>query len=79
TPWPTSPATATPTPSPFPSPTPTATATPSPTPPRTYVVQKGDTLNEIAARFGISVRDLMDRNGITDPTKLQIGQVLIIP
>jgi LysM repeat protein len=43
------------------------------------VVQKGDTLNEIAARFGVSVRDLMELNGITDPTKLQIGQVLIIP
>jgi len=79
TPPPTPPATATPTPSPLPSPPPTATATPSPTPPRTYVVQKGDTLNEIAARFGVSVRDLMELNGITDPTKLQIGQVLIIP
>lgn len=79
TPRPTAPPTPTPTLTPLPSSTPTPTASPSPTPPRTYVVQKGDTLNEIAARFGVSVRDLMERNGITDPTKLQIGQVLIIP
>lgn len=79
TPPPTSPATPTPTLTPFPSPTPTSTPSPSPTPPRTYVVQEGDTLNEIAARFGVSVHDLMERNGIVDPTKLQIGQVLIIP
>lgn len=79
TPPPTPLATSTPTLTPFPSSTPTPTSSPSPTPLRTYVVQKGDTLNEIAARFGVSVRDLMERNGITDPTKLQIGQVLIIP
>lgn len=79
TPLPTPPATPSPTPTPFPSSTPTPTPSPSPTPPRTYVVQKGDTLNEIATRFGVSVRDLMECNGITDPTKLQIGQVLIIP
>jgi LysM repeat protein len=66
--------TVTPTPLP-PSPTPTVT----PTPPITYIVQPGDTLKEIAERFGVGVIDLMERNGITDPTKLQIGQELIIP
>ncbi len=79
TPSPTPPATSTPTLTPFPSLTPSPTTSPSPMPLRTYVVQQGDTLSEIAARFGVSVRDLMERNGITDPTQLQIGQVLILP
>jgi LysM repeat protein len=73
TPFPTLPATATPTATPRPTPTVT------PTPLRTYVVQEGDILKDIAAAFNVSVADLMRVNGITDPTKLQIGQVLIIP
>lgn len=79
--------TLTPTPTAFPTarPTSTPTATPLPTgtptatPQRTYVVQPGDTLNAIALLFDVSVADLMQVNGITDPTRLQIGQVLVIP
>ncbi len=44
-----------------------------------YVVQGGDTLGDIAQRYGISLQDLMDANNITDPNTLEIGMVLSIP
>jgi murein DD-endopeptidase MepM/ murein hydrolase activator NlpD len=44
-----------------------------------YVVQAGDSLWDIAARFRLSVTDLADANGITDPSQLGVGQQLIIP
>ncbi|MFA7439290.1 LysM peptidoglycan-binding domain-containing protein, partial [Castellaniella sp.] len=42
----------------------------------TYVVRSGDTLYGIAQRHGLSVDQLKQLNGITDPTQLAIGQVL---
>jgi LysM repeat protein len=51
-------------------------ATPSP---QTYTIQPGDTLNEIASRFGVSATALAEANGITDVAKIQSGQVLAIP
>ena len=59
------------TPTPAPTPTPAAT-------PITYIVQSGDTLNEIAARFGTTAQAIMDANGLTSDI-IQVGQVLIIP
>lgn len=44
-----------------------------------YIVQKGDTLNIIALRFGVSANDLIAVNGITDPNSLQAGARLEIP
>ncbi len=44
-----------------------------------YVVQAGDTLGDIAQRYGISVQDLMTANNITDPNTLDIGMVLNVP
>ncbi len=44
-----------------------------------YTIQAGDTLGRIAHGFRISVEQLKEVNGITDPTKLQIGKKLIIP
>lgn len=81
---PTASPTATPTPTPSPSPTvapsPTATVGPSPQPThRTYRVRGGDTLTAIAARYGTTVRAIAELNGITDPSRLQVGQVLLIP
>ncbi|MGC8878574.1 MAG: LysM peptidoglycan-binding domain-containing protein [Anaerolineae bacterium] len=55
---------------------PASTETPTPV---IYVVQSGDTLLAIAAQYGVSVQDLQAANGIEDPTRLQIGQQLIIP
>ena len=44
-----------------------------------YTVQSGDTIGEIAARYGVSETSLMQANGIKDPTLVQIGQRLVIP
>ena len=45
----------------------------------TYIVQPGDTLYEIALRFGITLEDLQAANDISDPSLLAVGQALIIP
>lgn len=42
-------------------------------------VKPGETLGEIAERYGVSVNRLMQANGIKDPTLVQIGQQLVIP
>jgi LysM repeat protein len=44
-----------------------------------YTVVKGDNPWKIAKKFKISQEELMKANGITDPKKIQIGQVLKIP
>ncbi len=45
-----------------------------------YVVQAGDTLENIAARLGVSVDDILRANpGLSAGQQLQPGQVLIIP
>ncbi|MDR7301454.1 GH25 family lysozyme [Haloactinomyces albus] len=53
---------------------------PSPPPPGgTYVVQPGDTLSGIGARFGVDWRTIADVNAITDPDLIYVGEVLTIP
>ena len=44
-----------------------------------YVVQQGDTLSGIAARFGVSEQALMAANNLRDPNRLFAGQELAIP
>ncbi|MBI3761423.1 MAG: LysM peptidoglycan-binding domain-containing protein [Chloroflexi bacterium] len=44
-----------------------------------YVVQSGDTLYTIAARFGTTVAALQSANTIADPATIYAGQVLVIP
>jgi murein DD-endopeptidase MepM/ murein hydrolase activator NlpD len=44
-----------------------------------YIVQPGDSLSSIAARFNVTVAALMDANHIADPNFLDSGQQLIIP
>jgi murein DD-endopeptidase MepM/ murein hydrolase activator NlpD len=44
-----------------------------------YIVQAGDTLSSIAARFNVSVADLMSENNISNPNLLAAGQQLVIP
>lgn len=70
----------TPPPTPMPG-----TPTPIPTPAmpdldaRTYVVQRGDTLSAIAARYGLSIWALIEANGLRNWNLLYVGQELIIP
>lgn len=53
---------------------------PSSTPnPIYHEVQPGEVPGVIAAAYGISVDLLMHLNDISDPTKLQIGQKLLVP
>ncbi|MBI5878430.1 MAG: LysM peptidoglycan-binding domain-containing protein [Chloroflexi bacterium] len=75
------PPTLTPTATPVPptvTPTPTATIPPTPTP-IIYVVQSGDTLGAIAAKYGVSTQAIMDANGITDARLIRVGTRLVIP
>ena len=74
-----------PPPSPIPPPTPAATAS---APPRAtlalppggrYQVQPGDTLYGIARRFGLPVKSIVERNGLTPPYRLSPGQTLQLP
>ena len=44
-----------------------------------YIVQSGDTLLDIAQRFGVSQADLASANGISKPNQLTEGEKLIIP
>jgi LysM repeat protein len=56
----------------------TPTLAPTPTP-RTYTVREGDTFGSIAAKFGITVDELMRANPDLNPNAIPIGQVLVIP
>ena len=52
--------------------------TPSPTP-FTYVVEVGDTLSSIAARYNVKPGTLIEVNNILDPNNLAVGTPLLIP
>ncbi|MDE0670487.1 MAG: LysM peptidoglycan-binding domain-containing protein [Caldilineaceae bacterium SB0662_bin_9] len=67
-------------PSPTPGPSATLRTGPQPQPnTASYTVLGGDTLFLIARAHGVSVQDLIEANGITDPRRLYPGQVLRIP
>lgn len=44
-----------------------------------YVVQAGDTLGDIAQRYGISVQSILEVNNIADANVLEVGTTLLIP
>lgn len=48
-------------------------------PVRSVRVVQGDTLEALAARYGVTVQELMRLNKITKPEELQIGQSLKLP
>ena len=45
----------------------------------TYKVKSGDTLSEIAKRYGTTVSAIANLNGILDPNLIYVGQLLRIP
>ncbi len=45
----------------------------------TYVVQRGDTLAEIAIQYGVSLTSLAEANNITNWDVIEVGTVLVIP
>jgi membrane peptidoglycan carboxypeptidase len=70
------------TPTPTPSPEPSPTETPAPSPDGDvfyYTVIPGDTLEDIAARFGTTVEAIAALNGIDPDDPLIPGTVLAIP
>ena len=44
-----------------------------------YRVRRGDTLSEIAQKFGVSVKDIIRANNLKRPYIIRVGQVLRIP
>jgi len=44
-----------------------------------YLIGQGETLSEIAAQLGVSVRTLTELNGIENPRGLRAGQKILIP
>jgi murein DD-endopeptidase MepM/ murein hydrolase activator NlpD len=44
-----------------------------------YIVQKGDTITQIAIRFGITVDELIQANNIADANSISVGDSLVIP
>ncbi len=44
--------------------------------PKTVTVSKGDTLSKIADTYGLDYRKIARINGISDPNKIRIGQVI---
>jgi membrane-bound lytic murein transglycosylase D len=46
---------------------------------RTHKVAKGDTLKGISREYSVSIRDIMEANGLEDSEKITPGQVLTIP
>ena len=67
------------TPSGAPIATATPSASPTPTRPTEYTVKSGDTLSEIADRFGLTTAALAAANTLVDLDTLAIGDVLKIP
>jgi LysM repeat protein len=64
-----------PTPAPAPAPAPAQ----APAPESEYVVVKGDYLAKIAKNNGVTVKALEDANPGVTPTRLKVGQKLVIP
>ena len=64
---------------------PTVDPEPAPVPrvlgsaPKVHIVVKGEALEKIAKQYGITVAELQKVNNITDPKKLQVGQLLTLP
>lgn len=46
---------------------------------RFYQIQRGDTLQIIAARFEVTVQSIVDLNGLDNPDAIQAGQTIEIP
>lgn len=45
----------------------------------TYVVQKGDTLSDIAYKYDLTVSEISALNKITNPARISVGQKILLP
>jgi LysM repeat protein len=46
---------------------------------QTHTVATGETLSQIAARYGVSMETIMDLNGLDNADAIVVGQQLVIP
>ncbi len=44
-----------------------------------HTVQRGETLASIAAKYGVTVADIVAANGISNPNLIAVGQELVVP
>ena len=44
-----------------------------------HTIQRGETLSQIAKKYGVTVQALVDANGLSNPNHIVVGQKLIIP
>ena len=65
--------------SPTPPASPTASTSATPGGPRVHVVQAGETLSAIAARFGTTVDTLVRLNNLDSASLIRTGQTIILP
>lgn len=83
-----------PTPTPAPAPAPTVSPLPSPPTPsdagvspamdmqggeRVHTVASGENLYRISRQYGVSMQAIQERNNLSDPNHIYVGQQLIIP
>jgi murein DD-endopeptidase MepM/ murein hydrolase activator NlpD len=45
----------------------------------THIVEPGDTLSGIAARYGFALDEIISFNSLKDPNRLKVGQELLLP
>jgi LysM repeat protein len=46
---------------------------------KVHIVQRGETLQSIALKYGVTVKELAAANGIRNPNFIYVGQKLVIP
>lgn len=44
-----------------------------------HVVQRGENLYRISLQYGVTMAELIELNGLADPTNMQVGQRILIP
>lgn len=44
-----------------------------------YTIASGDTMSGIAKKFGVSMKDLLAANSLTDPNVVKVGQKIKVP
>jgi LysM repeat protein len=49
------------------------------TTPTMHIVQEGDTLQKIAAQYGVTLQELIAANGLVNPDYIQVADELVIP
>jgi len=61
------------------APAPTAAVPAAPAPPGRYMIQRGDTISKIAARFGVTTQAVLAANGLGWSSIIYGGQTITIP